>query len=305
MPAASVSTFQYNDIWEGLFRSGARFSADVIARHTPAPATTLYECSACGLQFFVPSIAGDAEFYGQLMASLAYYVPVRYEFGQVDSRLNGAASVLDLGCGQGAFLRAVKFNRPGIRAVGVDSNVAALTGLRSHGIEVYTEDAADFADREPHAFDVVCAFQLLEHVPSPVSLFASAVRLLRPSGRLFISVPNRNRALREPLEPLDCPPHHVTRWSPAQLRQLAENFGLSLASVSLEPPSLSIARAPYWRSAERRLERYGPQAARLMARMNIRLRVPRRWHDWKVSHGVYAQQGIVAHTMLAEFHMAG
>lgn len=297
--AAVVCLYQYDAIWERLSGLGARFSGDVIARHTPGPIASLHQCAQCGLQYFSPSVPGNPVFYCELMASIAY-LPGRYEFDVVAGQLRGAGSVIDLGCGQGGFLRTLKARRPDLRLAGVDHNANAIAGLRADGIEGHTGDVTDFASREEDSFDVVCAFQILEHVGDPMSLVKAAARLLSPFGRLFVSVPHRERLLREPLEPLDCPPHHVTRWSPDQFKYLAQNLGLALESVSFETPHLSDVRVRHWRDAERWFGRCGPRTALLAARVNSRLRVPQRKHVWSVRRGTYPGRGVFAHTMLAE-----
>lgn len=296
-----ISTYRYDAIWAGLAELGVVVPEAVRARHAPAAESNLFQCPTCGLQYFFPAIAGDSEFYAEITRPTGYYLGMRYEFGQVASRAGGAVRVLDLGCGQGAFLRLLTTRWPDLKPVGVDHNRAALDDLRAAGIEIHECDVARFAEREPEAFDIVCAFQILEHAQDPRALLSAAVRLVAPRGRLFISVPNRHRLVRDSFEPLDCPPHHLTRWSAEQFREIAAQFDLSLESVSFEPPTLSYARVPHWRAAERTFALLGPRVARTAARANIRIRLPRFRHERNLKKGAYLRNGLVAHTMLAEF----
>ena len=54
-------------------------------------------------------------------------------------------------------------------------------------------------------------------------------------GSLIISVPNRQRLNRARLEVFDVPPHHVSRWSPQQLRKFARRIGMETGWVRIEP----------------------------------------------------------------------
>ena len=67
-------------------------------------------------------------------------------------------------------------------------------------------------------------------------------RCLRPGGSLFLSVPNRMRSGRAAAEPLDSPPHHLTRWSRRSLEMLAGAAGLRMREIALEPVELSVPR---------------------------------------------------------------
>ena len=78
-------------------------------------------------------------------------------------------------------------------------------------------------------------------------------RAMPPSGgRLLLSVPNRERTWRDEGEPMDRPPHHVTRWGPEQLTRLAERTGLAVQEVRFEPPGLRQAWSRAKGSPERR-----------------------------------------------------
>jgi SAM-dependent methyltransferase len=83
---------------------------------------------------------------------------------------------------------------------------------------------------------LVTAFEVLEHVPDPAAFFREAAALVAPGGYLAIAVPNNEGAHRLcSLEPLQWPPHHLTRWRAADLRRLGERNGLELASLEGDP----------------------------------------------------------------------
>src|SRR5436305_1088065 len=169
-----VLTVPYDVIWERLAAlKGSPLSPAVVARHTPQAETALYVCDRCGLQYFSPCVPGDGEFYAELGGD-GYYESDRWEFGLVADRLGPGDAVVDLGCGKGDFLRQIA-NRVA-RAVGVDHNLEAIDALRAAGIEGVSTRFADFAAGEAGRFDVVCGFQILEHVRRVGDLMEPAMR---------------------------------------------------------------------------------------------------------------------------------
>ncbi len=120
------------------------------------------------------------------------------DFGRLG--LRPGDRVLDLGCGAGRH--AFECYRRGARVVALDLNAADLA--RVSGMFVAMREAGEapagavatavrgdayhlpFADG---AFDVVIASEILEHIPSDADAIAEAVRVLRPGGRLAVTVP--------------------------------------------------------------------------------------------------------------------
>jgi SAM-dependent methyltransferase len=291
-----IDSFRYEEIWDRLHRDwGARFSWDVVAENTPTSRTCLVGCNECGLRFFAPLHPGTERFYQQLMRAIPY-VSNRWEFDRVAAKISAGQSVLDLGCGDGLFLEKVE-SRAG-RVVGVDLNPDVGSRWTGSRIEIHSMRFQAFAEAEPGAFDVVCAFHVAEHMPDVSALLDPAAACLRPSGRLFISVPNARRRGAKRLEPLDCPPHHVSRWRLEQLHRLGVEFGLHLHNVYFEPPFFgppsSAARQSGERSGVRR------RAVALLRDHVYARRLGRRPFEsmW------YGRWGVVGHGMLGEFGLA-
>jgi 2-polyprenyl-6-hydroxyphenyl methylase/3-demethylubiquinone-9 3-methyltransferase len=104
--------------------------------------------------------------------------------------------VADLGCGGG--LLAEGLARHGAQVCGIDLAPGMIEVARLHAhesglaIDYRLESAGELAAAEPGHFDAVTCMELLEHVPDPAALLASAAALLRPGGDLFVSTINRN-----------------------------------------------------------------------------------------------------------------
>ncbi len=294
--AQPLERYRFEDIWDALLSQWAvELSPEVRSAHAPQEVTTARRCTACGLEWFAPAIPGDTHFYDELMRATPYAVE-RWEFAVVADMVTTTDHVVDLGCGDGALIRRIA---PRVRrAIGVDTNGSAIQRLREDGYEASNEAFASFSARESQAFDVVCAFQVAEHLEDLELLLAPARALLRPRGRLFLSVPDRDRLGRAPFEPLDLPPHHLSRWSRPQFEALGRHGGLSLVRVLRSPPSYGNVVA----ALDARLKRrWGPSVGRIARRAILG---PHR-HDLFSRTGIYVRAGLAGHTMLAEYRSRG
>lgn len=156
----------------------------------------LVKCKACGLVRSDPIVSREllAQLYAQ--SSFNYGTEVRdlcRTYGRYLTKLEryGARKgvLLEIGCGSGFFLEqalhqgyhAVRGVEPGRKAVDqADSRLKGciVCGLMEQGV---------FA---PEEFDVVCLFQVFDHVPDPGALLDECFRLLKPNG--FVLCINHN-----------------------------------------------------------------------------------------------------------------
>jgi SAM-dependent methyltransferase len=171
---------------------GAAPGAGPGARRAPAPV----RCPRCGLVFIdpIPGGALDPASYGR-----AYYDPWqgreerprvslwRRRLRQIERRAP-AGTLLDVGCGDGLFLK-----------------VARDAGWQVEGIEFSPEGARRASERlgRPVAvgdlarggmlrgpFEVVTLWHVLEHLADVASMLEAARRRLGPGGLLAVAVPN-------------------------------------------------------------------------------------------------------------------
>ena len=124
------------------------------------------------------------------------------------------SAVLDLGCGRGEFLQALK--KTGIAGRGVESNASAVAACQASGLDVVEGDLIQFLKSLPGAsVGGVFAAQVAEHLPPPVlqALLVEAHRVLKGGGFLiletvnprsvtgFLEVFNRDLTHQKPLHP--------------------------------------------------------------------------------------------------------
>ncbi|WP_236035813.1 class I SAM-dependent methyltransferase [Helicobacter turcicus] len=89
-------------------------------------------------------------------------------------------------------------------------------------------------------FDRVCSFQVLEHVSNPYSFLNAQIKCLKKGGLLFVAVPSEEGFMRYVSnEILNCPPHHVSRYTDKALHKIAEIFQLEFVEIWHEPSNLT------------------------------------------------------------------
>lgn len=294
--ATALERTGFATVWDALAREHRVSFADATKNtHTPADYTELFLCDSCGLQFFSPAVPGDSEFYRQLTCSSpTYYNTKKWEFDFATSLLRATDTVLDVGCGAGAFVYSAA--KTASLAVGADTNAPVTTAPPSENCRLLTCSVDELASMFPNHFSFVTAFQVLEHI-APIMPFAkSAFNCVRPGGVLVVSVPNRDRRREPGFEVLDHPPHHMSRWSVAQFSILAHQLGGSLRAVVKEPlnksQTVSALRTgelevlmPRWVPARSVLVKACSRIA-LMPPLSLAwraLRLPERFSMWGMS----------------------
>lgn len=148
-----------------------------------------------------PSAAGLDE--GRLAAALAEVQPalleafrgaeseIRHRLERYLEPLEGAAPVLDLGCGRGELLLLLR--EAGVAAAGVEGDPAVAQAAKRRGLEVLEGDVLDVLRELPDASrGAVTAIHLLEHLDAAtlLAVLAEVRRVLRPGGLLIAECPN-------------------------------------------------------------------------------------------------------------------
>jgi SAM-dependent methyltransferase len=196
----------------------------------------IYRCGKCELEFYPPSLCGTARLYQALGSFSYYYTGDRWEFDRAAEDLGGRRSVLEIGCGTGLFLERLVREDPSRSAVGLERNPDAMGVARQKGLRVEARSVEEFAPDHAERFDVVCAFQVLEHLATPDAFLKAAFHCLRPGGLCLLSVPNREGFTRHTVNDFgNMPPHHITRWSSRVMRNIAGRYEATVERVLEEP----------------------------------------------------------------------
>jgi len=154
--------------------------------------------------------------------------------GVMDLSASEVGTLLDVGCGNGAFLEAMQ--ALGWNVTGVDPDPAAVRYGRSRGLSIFCGMLPDVPAGE--RYDVITVSHVIEHVADPVGLLKQCAAYLRPSsGRIMITTPNMkslgHRWFKRYWRGLEVP-RHLNLFSPQGLSRCATRAGLSLISLSTE-----------------------------------------------------------------------
>lgn len=145
---------------------------------------------------------------------------------------DGQTQILDIGCGTGAMLDELKPFGP---VVGADFSPEALQFCVTRGAPAALARAdvrrLPFADG---AFDVVTAMDIIEHIDDDKAASSEIFRVLKPGGRLFVTVPAFPSLWSEHDEAL----HHHRRYTAPRLQDLFQRVGLRVGKISYTVTSL-------------------------------------------------------------------
>ena len=218
-------------------RNPDRFArlSDCVRRLWRGKDCCIYRCAVCTFAFASPFVGGDEEFY-DILHEQQGYPAWRWDY---DVAIATAAQpgrggrIIDIGAGTGVFLEALDDRWEKYATEGGEST---RRQLQDKGIRVY-RDLTQLVAEHAGTFQVVTMFQLLEHVAEFRALLAQCRALLRPCGKLIITVPHGEAVLRQ--EQLtgcpDMPPFHVNKWTPASLSQALAQTGFSNDAPILAP----------------------------------------------------------------------
>lgn len=204
---------------------------------------SIYECVETGYRFYYPfGIAGDAQFYAALQNTGSYYPQWKWENEKALSFMKENDRVLDVGCGEGNFLKELH-KRHFKHVSGIDHSAEALTYSQSTEIPIYNETIETFSQKNKHVFDVLTCFQILEHITDVKAFIQNCLLCLKPGGILILAVPNNNPYLykHDFLHTLNLPPHHAGLWNKSALAKLPHFFKMNLLQNEVQAISDQVA----------------------------------------------------------------
>jgi 2-polyprenyl-3-methyl-5-hydroxy-6-metoxy-1,4-benzoquinol methylase len=212
------------------------------------------KCRGCGLVFLSPRPDGkealqfyEQDYYGEnpqkfrsgLEALRLFFAWNRMR--RVRKFFPSSGKALDIGCGEGTFLRLLQ--KEGWECQGTELTAESASRASRLGISV-SVGQPDEKRFPPHSFDLITLWQVLEHLPEPMKTLRIATHLLKKGGILAISTPNidslQAEVGRDQWFHLD-PPRHLYLYSPRTLEQMIGPLGFSLLKLH----HFSLEQNPY------------------------------------------------------------
>jgi SAM-dependent methyltransferase len=162
-----------------------------------------------------------------------------------------SARILDLGCGYGALLVALR-NAGYANVAGVDISTEQVEAARFLGeFDVTCGDLLTYLSAQSsESFDVIAALDVLEHFTREelLTLVDEVARVLRRGGRFIVHVPNGEAIAPGAIRYGDLT--HELAFTVASLRQLANAYGLNSVEFIEDRPVIhglvSTIRAALW-----------------------------------------------------------
>jgi SAM-dependent methyltransferase len=153
-----------------------------------------------------------------------------------------ASSLLEIGCGTGYVLGGMRARFPDLRLAGSEIFSAGLVfaAERLPGVDLFQMDARaiPFVDE----FDLIGAFDVLEHIKEDEEVLAQMYRAVKPGGGVLITVPQHMFLWSQ----ADVEAVHQRRYSAHELRRKVESAGFDVVRqtsfVSLLFPLMAAQR---------------------------------------------------------------
>jgi SAM-dependent methyltransferase len=222
-------------------------------------AGSTWECGACGRApaqqdgclCFAPALAASNEgFRPGYFADLASREAAHFWFRArnkllvwaLGAHFRNARAFLEIGCGTGFVLTAVRQAFPAWELSGSDVYCEGLHFARERlpGVALFQMDARrmPFADE----FDVIGAFDVLEHIDEDEDVLRQMHQSCKPGGGIIVTVP-QHRFLWSPIDDYSC---HKRRYSRRDLVTKTERAGFTVVRavsfVTLLLPLMLAAR---------------------------------------------------------------
>ncbi len=204
-------------------------------------------CICCDFNFASPFKAGTQEFYALLYSNMVAYPEWKWEYqvayemisNIIDRTPGKEARLLDLGAGNGSFV--IKVASDLIRKDNILCTEYSQDGaeyIQSQGIKCISDDFRNLPlDKYHNAFDIICLFQVLEHLDNLDDFLKGINQLAAKDAHLFVAVPNYfYRRFYDGFKIyLDVPPIHLSRWKQSDLVRFFDKHDWSMVSHHIQP----------------------------------------------------------------------
>ncbi len=205
----------------------------------------LVRCRECGLVF-----AGRSPSEAELAANYGGYSRADHDSPITRRRyrelLDGfepyrrSGRILDMGCGVGFFLEEAR--ERGWEACGSEFEPRAVEIVRAKGLRC-VQAPVTVNTFEPGSFDVVTAFEVVEHLREPLDEARTIAHALRPGGLFYCTTPNFSSLSRRVLRSrwsVIAYPEHLSYFTPTTLSSWLSRVGF--APVKVQTTGFSPAR---------------------------------------------------------------
>lgn len=149
--------------------------------------------------------------------------------------------LLDVGCSCGYFLEVAAADGYDVQGLEFSANAiaAAAPHIRPRILRARVEE---ISQEKAESYDLISAFDIVEHLEHPLDFLSHARRLLRPGGRLVVSTPDAGHWLRPVMGvrwPMLQPMQHLSLFSRAALQVALTRAGFDAITITTAHKVLS------------------------------------------------------------------
>lgn len=212
-----------------------QFGIDISQYFNGITEVKTYECESTKYCFYYPfNIDGSDVFYEHLQKFDWYYMPWKWEHETTRKLLSGNEKVLEVGSGGLGFVE--NLYKSGFDITGLELNKQSIVNAAAKGLKVLDETIQDHAKNHFEKYDMVCSYQVLEHITDVSTFIKAQVDCLKKGGKLIIAVPNNDSFIKLTKGGLlNFPPHHMGLWNKESLKSLVDLFDLKVDKILYEP----------------------------------------------------------------------
>ena len=197
-------------------------------------------CDKCSLIYAFPFIGGDIKFY-DIVYEKPKYPDWKWDYevsfhAIKNLRKNERRSLLDIGSGKGAFVKKISpFFIPKNKVLCLEYSSSGRKELKKGGFNSSKESFTRLDT--PNKYDVICLFQVLEHMDNLKKVFQKLREVTSPRGNIFITTPSVEKMLFDEQNgsALDLPPNHINWMNKKCFNLLCGMYNLELIDFKLEP----------------------------------------------------------------------
>ena len=189
---------------------------------------TVYQCDQCGLVQAPVQLKSD--YYNDYLMSTTFSAQLReYLDGLADELIDTYSlhqgTVVDIGCGDGAFM--YPFKKRDVKVVGIEPSSRSREAAENAGFEVYPGYVTMDTVIPNGPFDAFVTRQVLEHVDDISGFLSGIKKNLKPNAVGIIEVPSLEKAIKDQRF-YDFFPDHINYYSLETLKMAAELNGFSV-----------------------------------------------------------------------------
>jgi 2-polyprenyl-3-methyl-5-hydroxy-6-metoxy-1,4-benzoquinol methylase len=204
----------------------------------------LVKCSKCNFVFTqrIPTFQ-EFEYTYRKYGRNAYLSPITIKrFNELLDEFEKhrkTNKILDVGCGEGAFL--IEAQKRGWEAHGTEYGENTYQRCLSKGIKMQ-KGILEPSNYEKGSFDIITSFEVIEHINNPREEINNISSLIRPGGLFYCTTPNFNalgRFLLNKNYSILHYPEHLSYYTPKTLTHLLEQFHFKKLKVFSSGISIS------------------------------------------------------------------